>query len=149
ARAVGSQQPEALAAPHLEVEAVDGGHVVVALDEPAHLDGGRGRRGDRRSRRHGLPNIERTLARAQTTAREGFAAPGMLWNFVVAYPARLTLDRPARPSPGRIGNGMGQRLDFIQQANAAYLEDLYARFRQDPDSVPEEWALFFAGFELG
>ena len=44
---------------------------------------------------------------------------------------------------------MGQRLDFIQQANAAYLEDLYARFRQDPDAVPEEWALFFAGFELG
>ena len=44
---------------------------------------------------------------------------------------------------------MGQRLDFIQQANAAYLEDLYARVRQDPGSVPEDWALFFAGFELG
>jgi 2-oxoglutarate dehydrogenase E1 component len=43
---------------------------------------------------------------------------------------------------------MGQRLDFIQQANAAYIEQVYARYRQDPDSVPEEWALFFAGFEL-
>jgi 2-oxoglutarate dehydrogenase E1 component len=43
---------------------------------------------------------------------------------------------------------MPTRLDFVQQANAAYIEDLYERFRRDPGSVPEEWALFFAGFDL-
>ncbi|MBI1795781.1 MAG: 2-oxoglutarate dehydrogenase E1 component, partial [Candidatus Eisenbacteria bacterium] len=40
------------------------------------------------------------------------------------------------------------RLDFVQQANAAYIEALYERYRRDPASVPEEWALFFAGFDL-
>jgi 2-oxoglutarate dehydrogenase E1 component len=43
---------------------------------------------------------------------------------------------------------MSIRLDFIQRANLPYIEEQYARFRQDPASVPEEWALFFAGFEL-
>ena len=43
---------------------------------------------------------------------------------------------------------MPRRLDFIQRANAAYIEQQYERFRQDPASVPEEWALFFAGFDL-
>ncbi len=43
---------------------------------------------------------------------------------------------------------MPQRLDFIQRANAAYIEQQYQRYRQDPTSVPEDWALFFAGFDL-
>ncbi|MBI1798070.1 MAG: 2-oxoglutarate dehydrogenase E1 component, partial [Candidatus Eisenbacteria bacterium] len=43
---------------------------------------------------------------------------------------------------------MGTRLDFIQRANGAYIERQYQRYRQDPASVPEEWALFFAGFDL-
>jgi 2-oxoglutarate dehydrogenase E1 component len=43
---------------------------------------------------------------------------------------------------------MSSRLDFVQQANAAYIEEQYARYLADPRSVPEEWALFFAGFEL-
>ncbi len=43
---------------------------------------------------------------------------------------------------------MPQRLDFVQRANAAYIEDLHARYLRDPKSVPEEWALFFAGFEF-
>ena len=43
---------------------------------------------------------------------------------------------------------MPQRLDFIQRANAAYIEQQYQRYRQDPASVPEDWALFFAGFDL-
>jgi len=43
---------------------------------------------------------------------------------------------------------MGRRLDFFQGANAAYIDEQYRRFRADPDSVPEEWALFFAGFDL-
>ncbi len=43
---------------------------------------------------------------------------------------------------------MPRSLDFVQRANAAYLEDLHARFQRDPDSVPAEWAAFFAGFEF-
>jgi 2-oxoglutarate dehydrogenase E1 component len=39
-------------------------------------------------------------------------------------------------------------LDAIQRANAAYIEEQYARFRQDPSSVSEDWRLFFAGFDL-
>ncbi|HEY3215711.1 MAG TPA: 2-oxoglutarate dehydrogenase E1 component [Candidatus Eisenbacteria bacterium] len=42
---------------------------------------------------------------------------------------------------------MPSRLDFIQRANAAYIEEQYARYRQDPTSVAEEWAWFFAGFD--
>jgi len=44
---------------------------------------------------------------------------------------------------------MTRRLDAIQRANAHYVEEMYARFREDPGSVPEDWALFFAGFDLG
>src|SRR5262245_13035146 len=43
---------------------------------------------------------------------------------------------------------MSSRLDFVQRANAPYIEELYARYLHDPQSVPEEWALFFAGFDL-
>jgi 2-oxoglutarate dehydrogenase E1 component len=43
---------------------------------------------------------------------------------------------------------MPSRLDFVQRANASYIEEQYARYLADPRSVPEEWALFFAGFEL-
>jgi 2-oxoglutarate dehydrogenase E1 component len=40
------------------------------------------------------------------------------------------------------------RLDFIGQADPQYLEELYQRFLRDPGSVDEQWALFFAGFEM-
>ncbi len=43
---------------------------------------------------------------------------------------------------------MGHRFDFVQRANASYIESMLARFRQDPASVPDEWAAFFAGFEF-
>jgi 2-oxoglutarate dehydrogenase E1 component len=43
---------------------------------------------------------------------------------------------------------MPRRLDFVQRQNAAYIEEQYARYQRDPDSVGEEWALFFAGFDL-
>jgi len=43
---------------------------------------------------------------------------------------------------------MASRLDAIQRANSAYIEEMYQRFRSDPASVPEEWGIFFAGFEL-
>ena len=43
---------------------------------------------------------------------------------------------------------MPTRLDFVQRANADYIEEMYARYRRDPATVPEEWGLFFAGFDL-
>ena len=44
---------------------------------------------------------------------------------------------------------MTDPLGAIQRSNAAFIEDMYRRFRDDPASVPESWAVFFAGFELG
>ena len=32
---------------------------------------------------------------------------------------------------------------FLQGTNAAYIDDLYARYEQDPDSVDAEWQEFF------
>jgi 2-oxoglutarate dehydrogenase E1 component len=43
---------------------------------------------------------------------------------------------------------MATRFDPIQRANASYIEAQYQRFQADPTSVPEDWALFFAGFDL-
>ncbi len=39
-------------------------------------------------------------------------------------------------------------LDFVSRVNADYVEDQYRRYRVDPSSVDERWALFFAGFEM-
>ena len=43
---------------------------------------------------------------------------------------------------------MHKRFDFIQHVNAGYIEEQYRRYRVDPASVGEDWALFFAGFDL-
>jgi len=42
-----------------------------------------------------------------------------------------------------------ERFNFVNPANAEYIEQLYSQYQQDPDSVEEQWKLFFAGFELG
>ena len=42
-----------------------------------------------------------------------------------------------------------QSFDFVNRANAEYIEQLYEQFQRDPRSVPENWQGFFAGFELG
>ncbi len=39
--------------------------------------------------------------------------------------------------------------DFFSRANSDYIEQLYQQYRQDPASVDERWAVFFAGFEAG
>src|SRR5690606_2242774 len=39
------------------------------------------------------------------------------------------------------------RTSFLHGANAAYLEDLQARFEQDPQSVDAEWQAFFTGLK--
>jgi len=38
-------------------------------------------------------------------------------------------------------------LDFINRANADYVDELYRQYLRDPKSVDEPWALFFAGFD--
>src|SRR5262245_283563 len=37
--------------------------------------------------------------------------------------------------------------DFINRANAEYIEQLYRQYQSDPDSVDGRWAVFFAGLE--
>ena len=43
---------------------------------------------------------------------------------------------------------MGHRYDLILRSNASYIEEQHRRYLADPDSVSEDWAMFFAGFEL-
>jgi len=38
-------------------------------------------------------------------------------------------------------------LDFINRANAEYVDALYEQYLRDPQSVDPQWAFFFAGFE--
>ncbi len=40
-------------------------------------------------------------------------------------------------------------LDLVSRVNADYVDEQYRRYRADPSSVDESWALFFAGFEMG
>src|SRR5437016_3807449 len=42
-----------------------------------------------------------------------------------------------------------ERIDSVTLANKDYVAEQYRRYQADPRSVGEEWALFFAGFELG
>ncbi|MFT4572183.1 MAG: 2-oxoglutarate dehydrogenase E1 component, partial [Candidatus Binatia bacterium] len=39
--------------------------------------------------------------------------------------------------------------DFANMANAAYVDEMYNRYLEAPDEVGDDWALFFAGFEMG
>jgi len=39
-------------------------------------------------------------------------------------------------------------LDFILRTNPAYVEELYEQYRRSPQSVGQDWAFFFAGFEF-
>src|SRR5437868_6801561 len=39
-------------------------------------------------------------------------------------------------------------LTAVALANPDYLEQLYEQYHADPNSVDEQWRLFFAGFEL-
>ncbi len=43
---------------------------------------------------------------------------------------------------------MSRRLDFVLRENADYIDQQFARWQADPTSVPEDWALFFAGMEV-
>jgi 2-oxoglutarate dehydrogenase E1 component len=39
--------------------------------------------------------------------------------------------------------------DFVNRANAEYIDGLYHQYQKDPRSVDDHWKAFFAGFELG
>ncbi len=39
--------------------------------------------------------------------------------------------------------------DFVNRANAEYIEQLHEQYQRDPRSVAENWQAFFSGFELG
>src|SRR5947207_14512298 len=73
-------------------------------------------------------------------------------------PARIASRAPRgdRPAPGgseRAGTLKEefrmQPIDSATLANKDYVAEQYGRYKADPRSVGEEWALFFAGFELG
>jgi 2-oxoglutarate dehydrogenase E1 component len=42
-----------------------------------------------------------------------------------------------------------QSFDFVNRANADYIDSLHEQYLNDPRSVPPHWQAFFAGFELG
>ena len=46
-------------------------------------------------------------------------------------------------------NAAFARTSFLYGGNAAYLDDLYARYEADPGSVDEEWRTFFANLRDG
>ncbi len=55
----------------------------------------------------------------------------------------MSTSEARRPS----GNDAFAQLSFLQGANAAYVEMLYARYAEDPKSVDDGWRAFFGGLE--
>ncbi len=44
-------------------------------------------------------------------------------------------------------NDLFAQTSFLYGGNAAYIEELYARYQQNPASVDAEWQTFFAGLK--
>ncbi|MGN6727853.1 MAG: 2-oxoglutarate dehydrogenase E1 component [Tepidisphaeraceae bacterium] len=42
-----------------------------------------------------------------------------------------------------------QTFDFVNRANADYIEQVFQQWKKDPSSVAEQWQAYFAGFEMG
>ncbi len=42
-----------------------------------------------------------------------------------------------------------QKLSYVNSSNAAYIDELFAQFCQDPESIDSSWRFFFEGLELG
>ena len=42
-----------------------------------------------------------------------------------------------------------QTFDFVNRANADYIEQLFQQYRKDPTAVAENWRAYFSGFEMG
>lgn len=41
------------------------------------------------------------------------------------------------------------KFGYLNRSNMEYLEELYQKFRQDPDSIEPQWKMFFEGVEFG
>src|SRR5690606_10208409 len=48
-----------------------------------------------------------------------------------------------------VGMSSMQTFDFVNRANADYIDQLYRQYKSDPASVSEPWRAYFAGFEMG
>ena len=42
-----------------------------------------------------------------------------------------------------------QTFDFVNRANADFIDQLYRQYKNDPASVDEQWRAYFSGFEMG
>ncbi|MGC4031230.1 MAG: hypothetical protein QM754_05720 [Tepidisphaeraceae bacterium] len=42
-----------------------------------------------------------------------------------------------------------QTFDFVNRANADYIDQLFRQYKNDPASVPDQWQAYFSGFEMG
>ena len=40
-----------------------------------------------------------------------------------------------------------ERFDFVNRANADYIDRLYEQYRRDPRSLDPTWQAYFSGFE--
>src|SRR6478672_3951537 len=40
-----------------------------------------------------------------------------------------------------------ERFDFVNRANAEYIDRLYEQYQRDPRSIDPTWQAYFAGFE--
>jgi len=43
---------------------------------------------------------------------------------------------------------MADKLSFLSNSNPAYIDSMYRAYREDPNSVGEEWQQFFSGFDF-
>jgi 2-oxoglutarate dehydrogenase E1 component len=48
---------------------------------------------------------------------------------------------------GQSPNDIFEQTSFLHGVNAAYIEDLYSRFQDNPGSVPADWRAFFGGLK--
>lgn len=44
---------------------------------------------------------------------------------------------------------MENKFSYLKSQNAEYIEEMFARYQADPDSVDESWRYFFEGIEIG
>src|SRR5215212_8593736 len=57
------------------------------------------------------------------------------------------MDQRDRNDPAAATDSTSERLDFVNRANADYIERLYEQYQRDPRSLDEFWQAYFAGFE--
>ena len=45
------------------------------------------------------------------------------------------------------GNTIFEKTSFLQGINSPFIEELYFKYLQDPESIPESWVKFFDGLD--